>query len=633
MSGGTRSVVLRNRDRDQNRNDDEPPPPPSAAEIMMEAERNRRDQTRLLGLIEQNTARHCNVVVSIQDFILLKPLVFRCSSEPLEADDWLRSIEHKLDTAHVAPDDRVIFAAYFLEGAAAEWWENYVAMQPDSHVVTWQEFCDAFRGYHLLDELMERKKEEFCNLTQGEMSIHEYVREFNHLARYAQDEITTDARKQARFRKGLSPILRHDLNLIEFATFEDLANRSFRAEHGNEIFEESRKHALEHAPSSSSAPRKHRIWIPTSVIPQNLLQRRPPNICHPPQHIVPPRNDVVLPSNPTSSSSGRVCFTCGLTGHYFRQCPQVSAVPRHSRPKPPKKPTTKAIPAKTPVTSSGYMNQISVEDTTATSDVILGTLSVNHVPASILFDPGASHSFMSESYALRHEFPFEEMFSPMVIQTPGSKWQTNRVSHGNQITIEGLVFLASLIALKSSDIDVILGMDWLSRQNAYLDCRAKSVKLTHPSGQIIDYTSPRSRIQVQTLNVLPLPDLEDIPVVRDFPDVFPEELPGMPPDRCVEFIVDLIPGTAPISRRPYRMAPHELAELKTQLDASLAKGFIHPSSSPWGCAVVFVTKKDGTERMCVDYCPLNLATIKNKYPLPRINDLYDQLAASSIFYM
>src|SRR3954463_13155606 len=297
MSGGTRSAVRRNRDRVRNRNDDEPPPPPSAVEIMLEAEKNRRDQTRLLELIEHNTARQRNAVVSIQDFILLKPPVFRCSSEPLEADDWLRSIERKLETAHVAPDDRVIFAVYFLEGAAAEWWENYVAMQPDGHVVTWQKFRDAFQGYQLLDELMERKKEEFCNLTQGEMSMHEYVREFNRLARYAQDEITTDARKQARFRKGLSPILRHDLNLIEFSTFEDLVNRSFRAEHGNEVFEESRKHALELAPSSSSAPQKRRIWI-RSAIPQNLIQRPPSNICHPPQYIIPPRNDGVQSSTP-----------------------------------------------------------------------------------------------------------------------------------------------------------------------------------------------------------------------------------------------------------------------------------------------------------------------------------------------
>src|SRR3954462_1137518 len=150
MSGGTRSVVHQNRDRVRNRSDDEPLPLPSAAEIMMEAEKNQRDQTRLLELIEQNTARQRNVVVSIQDFILLKPPVFRCSSEPLEADEWLCSIERKLDTTHVAPNDRVIFAAYFLEGTALQWWENYFAIQPDGHVATWQEFRDAFRGYHIL---------------------------------------------------------------------------------------------------------------------------------------------------------------------------------------------------------------------------------------------------------------------------------------------------------------------------------------------------------------------------------------------------------------------------------------------------------------------------------------------------
>src|SRR3954464_12210342 len=296
------------------------------------------------------------------------------------------------------------------------------------------------------------------------------------------------------------------------------------------------------------------------------------------------------------------------------------------------KPPPKVSTAK-PSTSEnlGRVNQISAEETDGTSEVILGTLPVKIVSNSILFDPGASHSFMSESYALRHDVSFEEMFTPMIIQTPGSKWQTNRVSHGNQVEIEGLVFLASLIALKSSDIDVILGMDWLSRQNAVLDCKAKSVRLTHPSGKTINYTSPRTRTQMHSLNVLPLPDLEDIPMVRDFPDVFPEELPGMPPDRCVEFIVDLMPGTAPISRRLYKMAPRELAELKIQLEALLTKGFIRPSSSPWGCPVLFVTKKDVTERMCVDYRPLNIATIKNKYPLPRINDLYDQLAGSVVF--
>jgi len=113
--------------------------------------------------------------------------------------------------------------------------------------------------------------------------------------------------------------------------------------------------------------------------------------------------------------------------------------------------------------------------------------------------------------------------------------------------------------------------------------------------------------------VVPLPQ---IPVVCEFLDVFLEELPGLPPDREVEFAIELIPGTTPISRRPYQMLPNELAELKTQLKELLDKGFIRPSSSEWGCPTLFVKKKDQSLRMCVDYRPLNAVTIKNKYPLP-----------------
>ena len=126
-------------------------------------------------------------------------------------------------------------------------------------------------------------------------------------------------------------------------------------------------------------------------------------------------------------------------------------------------------------------------------------------------------------------------------------------------------------------------------------------------------------------------EVKDIPVVREFPDVFPEDLPGLPPERDVEFVIKLQPGTAPISRRSYRMAPKELAELKTQLQDLLNKGFIRPSSSPWGCPAIFVKKKDQTLRLCVDYRPLNEVTIKNKYPLPRIDLLFDQLSGAKVF--
>jgi hypothetical protein len=119
--------------------------------------------------------------------------------------------------------------------------------------------------------------------------------------------------------------------------------------------------------------------------------------------------------------------------------------------------------------------------------------------------------------------------------------------------------------------------------------------------------------------------------VCEYLDVFLDELPGMPPDRDVEFVIELQPGTAPISKRPYRMPPKELAELKNQLQELLDKGYIRPSSSPWGCPALFVKKKDGSLRLCVDYRPLNVVTIKNKYPLPRIDVLFDQLAGAKVF--
>src|SRR3954465_4347309 len=269
--------------------DEEPPPPTSTAEIMLEAEQNRRDQTRLLERIEQNTSRQQDSVVTIQYFILLNPLVFRCPSETLDADDWLRSLERKLETAHVALGDRVLFAAYFLEGAALQWWENFVAMQPVGHMVTWQEFCDEFRGYHIPDQLMERKREEFCNLTQGKMFVHEYRNEFTRLARYAQEKVSTDAKKQERFRKGLSPILRHDLNLHKFVNFQDLVNKSFKAEYGSELYEESPKRDREFAPSSGSGSRKRCVWIPFSDVSHVVSARRPSTtIYRPPKPKLPP---------------------------------------------------------------------------------------------------------------------------------------------------------------------------------------------------------------------------------------------------------------------------------------------------------------------------------------------------------
>jgi hypothetical protein len=124
---------------------------------------------------------------------------------------------------------------------------------------------------------------------------------------------------------------------------------------------------------------------------------------------------------------------------------------------------------------------------------------------------------------------------------------------------------------------------------------------------------------------------DNIRVIRDFPDVFPEELPGMPPDREVEFAIDLLPRTAPISKRPYKMSVEELKEFKKQLTELQEAGYIRSNSSPYGAPVLFVQKKEGSHGMCVDYRTLNDVTVKNKYPLPHIEDLFNQMRGARVF--
>ncbi|GKE47139.1 putative reverse transcriptase domain-containing protein, partial [Tanacetum coccineum] len=174
--------------------------------------------------------------------------------------------------------------------------------------------------------------------------------------------------------------------------------------------------------------------------------------------------------------------------------------------------------------------------------------------------------------------------------------------------------------------DAIIGMDWLTKYHGVIICDEKIVRVPYGCDIFLAHiTTKEAKDKSEEKR------LEDVPIVRDFPEVFPEDLPGIPPARQVEFQIDLVPGAAPVARAPYRLAPSEMKELAEQLQELSDKGFIRPNSSPWGAPVLFVKKKDGLFRMCIDYHELNKLTVKNRYPLLRIDDLFDQLQGSIVY--
>jgi hypothetical protein len=214
---------------------------------------------------------------------------------------------------------------------------------------------------------------------------------------------------------------------------------------------------------------------------------------------------------------------------------------------------------------------------------------INSIPATILFDSRATYSFISARYANINELPLQNMQKPLIVITPKGPIEANYMTNRLTLTIMGREFWATPIVLEESNIDLILSMSWLRKAKAVIHCARGTVELTSSKGERfeVDIT-----ITASTRPVVYLVDGKfigsNIRVVRDFPYVFPEELPGMPPDREVEFFIDLLPGTAPISKRPYKMSVEEIKELKKQLTELQEAGYIRPSSSSWGAPVLFV---------------------------------------------
>jgi hypothetical protein len=201
----------------------------------------------------------------------------------------------------------------------------------------------------------------------------------------------------------------------------------------------------------------------------------------------------------------------------------------------------------------GKVNHVSIEETQQAQDVVLSMFLASSHPATVLFDSGASHSFISSSFVVRRQLPLRIMKQTMLVSSPGGEMRMKHICPAISITIRGVVLLANLIVLDSKGIDIILGMDWLRKYDGVILCAKRAIRLTKEDGTLVEFNAVIPTEQVSLLNKVQGVSLDEIGIVWEYPDVFPEELPGMPPDRDIEFMIELLPGTPPISKRPYRM--------------------------------------------------------------------------------
>ncbi|TYK28809.1 ty3-gypsy retrotransposon protein [Cucumis melo var. makuwa] len=525
----------------------------------------------------------------LRDFRKYNPTTFDGSLEdPTRTQLWLSYLETIFRYMKCPEDQQVQCAVFMLTDRGTAWWETTERMlEGDVGQITWQQFKESFYAKFFSASLRDAKRQEFLNLEQDDMIVEQYDVEFDMLSRFAPEMIATEAARADKFVRGLRLDIQGLVRAFRPATHADALRLAV------DLSLQKRANLSKVAGRGLTSGQKRKAEQQPISVPQRNFR-----------------------------SGGE--FRC-----FQRNLLRQGKLPEGSRCVPLVGSTIWPLFIWDQDFLQGKVFATNKTKAERAGTVVIGTLLVLGHYALVLFDSGSSHSFISSAFVLHARLEVEPLHHVLLVSTPSGECMLSKEK------------------VKGCQIEIT------AANHASIDCSRKEVAFNPPSMVSFKFKGEGSRSLPQVISAMraskllsqgtwsilaSVVDTREVdvslssePVVRDYPNVFPKELSDLPPHREIEFAIELESGTVPISRAPYRMALAELKELKVQLQEMLDKGFIRPSVPPWGAPVLFVKKKDGSMRLWIDYRELNKVTVKNRYPLPRIEDLFDQLQGATMF--